>query len=258
MSINSKMTALADEIRTLSGTTDAMGLDAMKTHVSEANDEVNNQVELLAQVVVALDGKAASGGSDTTNEDGLITRTLTEYTNNRVTTIGANAFQGCTKLTTVSLLNATSVGGSAFNACSDLCSVHLPALKSMGSMVFYSCTSLETIELPSLTSTGVQGIRNCTKLAKADLGSPSSFAALLFGGCSSLEALIIRTPKLCTLGATSVISDTKIAKGTGYIYVPRTLSDGSDGPATYAAATNWSTYAAQIRAIEDYPDITGG
>ena len=24
------------------------------------------------------------------------------------------------------------------------------------------------------------------------------------------------------------------------------------------AATNWSTYAAQIRAIEDYPEITGG
>jgi hypothetical protein len=40
--------------------------------------------------------------------------------------------------------------------------------------------------------------------------------------------------------------------GTGYIYVPATLVD------TYKAGTNWSTHADQIRAIEDYPEITGG
>ena len=35
-------------------------------------------------------------------------------------------------------------------------------------------------------------------------------------------------------------------------YVPTSLVD------TYKSATNWSTYAEQIRAIEDYPEITGG
>ena len=60
--VNSKMTALADEIRTLSGTTEAMGLDAMAAHVGEANDEVDSQVELLAQAVAALEGKANGGG----------------------------------------------------------------------------------------------------------------------------------------------------------------------------------------------------
>jgi hypothetical protein len=63
MSVNSKMTALADEIRELSGTTEAIGLDAMKIHISEANNEVDSQVELLAQAVAALEGKAAGGGA---------------------------------------------------------------------------------------------------------------------------------------------------------------------------------------------------
>lgn len=44
---------------------------------------------------------------------------------------------------------------------------------------------------------------------------------------------------------------TAIASATGYIYVPQSLVD------QYKAATNWATYANQIRAIEDYPEITG-
>ena len=37
-----------------------------------------------------------------------------------------------------------------------------------------------------------------------------------------------------------------IANGKGYIYVPRAMVD------TLKSATNWSTYATQIRALEDY------
>lgn len=55
--------AIADEVRELSGTTDLMGLTAIKSHVGEANSEINSQAELLAQIISALDGKAA-GGSD--------------------------------------------------------------------------------------------------------------------------------------------------------------------------------------------------
>ncbi|MEE1084283.1 MAG: hypothetical protein UH850_11220 [Paludibacteraceae bacterium] len=74
--VNSKMTAIADEIRTLSGTSDSMGLDAMATHVGEANDEVDSQVELLAQAVAALEGKAS--GSSGSGED--VTAETDEYT----------------------------------------------------------------------------------------------------------------------------------------------------------------------------------
>lgn len=61
MSVNSKMTALANEIRELSGTTEKIGLDDMTTYVANANTEVNSQATKLAELKMILAGKAAGG-----------------------------------------------------------------------------------------------------------------------------------------------------------------------------------------------------
>lgn len=60
MSVNSKMTAIADEIRILSGTTGTMGLDAMATNISDVNSEINSQADLIAQIAMVLEGKSAT------------------------------------------------------------------------------------------------------------------------------------------------------------------------------------------------------
>lgn len=63
MSVNSKMTALADEIRELSGAEDAMGLDTMAEHIGEANEDVATEAGLIAQITTALEGKAVGDGN---------------------------------------------------------------------------------------------------------------------------------------------------------------------------------------------------
>ena len=73
--VNSKMTALADEVRELSGATEALSIDEMTTNVGEANDEVDTQMSLIAQLAIELEGKAGGGGS---NED--VTTETNEYT----------------------------------------------------------------------------------------------------------------------------------------------------------------------------------
>ena len=77
--------------------------------------------------------------------------------------------------------------------------------------------------------------------------------ARFFNNCTALDTLIIRnTDTMCTLAdTTTCLHNTPIASGTGYIYVPAALIE------EYKAATNWTTYADQIRAIEDYPDVCG-
>lgn len=60
--VNSKMTALANEIRKLSGTTTSKSIDEMTSDVDAANTEISEQTDLLAQIVTALEGKAGGGG----------------------------------------------------------------------------------------------------------------------------------------------------------------------------------------------------
>lgn len=62
MSVHSKMTALADEIRELSGTTTTKSIDAMTSDVSAANDEVVEQADLIAQIKSAVDSLPNTGG----------------------------------------------------------------------------------------------------------------------------------------------------------------------------------------------------
>ncbi len=186
---------------------------------------------------------ASSGGSD--EIEALLKRTITSYSNDTLTSVGSNAFQSCSKLTTVSLPNATSLGLSTFNACSSLVSVNIPKVTSITTQTFYGCAALETLNLPSVKTTGTQGIRNCKKLTRVDFGAVTNIGALTLDSCSLLDTLIVRTSSVCTLANTSALSGTKIASGTGYIYVPDNLVD------SYKAATNWITYANQIKPLSE-------
>lgn len=72
--VNEKMTALADEIRELSGTTASKSIDAMTSDVDAANAEIAEQTELLEQIATALEGKAGGGsGEDVTEETNAYT-----------------------------------------------------------------------------------------------------------------------------------------------------------------------------------------
>jgi hypothetical protein len=59
--VNEKMTALANEIRELSGKTDCLGIDAMASDIGVANATITEQTSLLEQIATALEGKAGSG-----------------------------------------------------------------------------------------------------------------------------------------------------------------------------------------------------
>ena len=174
------------------------------------------------------------------------------YTNETIESIGGYAFSECSKLTTVDFPAATSIGENAFDKCTKLTTADFPAATSIGSYAFNICYKLTTINFPIATSIGKLAFQSCSSLTTTNFPAVISIGEHAFIDCASLITLILRSETMATLESTDTFSGTPISSGTGYIYVPATLVD------TYKAATNWSTYANQIRAIEDYPEITGG
>ena len=168
------------------------------------------------------------------------------------TSIGNYAFSDCSALASANFPNATSIGNRAFSGCRDFTTANFPAVTSIGSYAFNSCTGLTTTNFPVVTSIGTYGFTTCTGLTTANFPAVTSISNYGFIGCSNLTALILRnTTKAATLGGSSAFNQTPIVSGKGYIYVPAALVD------TYKAATNWSKFASQFRAIEDYPEICG-
>ncbi len=112
---------------------------------------------------------------------------------NSVTAIGADAFQGNSHLTAISMPNTvTQIGQEAFADCISLSSVTLPSsLKQIGIGAFYGCSSLSSVTIPnSVTTISDEAFANCTALKTVTI--PSSVTDIsddAFSGCDSLTII---------------------------------------------------------------------
>lgn len=198
----------------------------------------------------------------------IIDRSITEFKDNLVSNVGDYAFRSASSLSAVDLPNATSIGDYAFYYCKALTTADFPLVTSLGSYAFCQCTalttadfpavtsifsnafdgcsSLATVDFPLVTSISSYAFRYCSKLTTVDFPAVTNIENYAFYNCLMLKALVLRSETLCPLKNTYTLESTPIANGTGYVYVPDALVD------SYKAATNWSTYADQIRPLSEY------
>ena len=221
---------------------------------------------------------------------------LTDVNVGNTTSVGAGAFRNCTSLTRLDLPNATILNGYLAYNCSSLTelnmpsassgkgyaiagtkiehislpkfanpgssvfrdakylrTVYMPSLVRVEQSIFMGCSALETVTFPKATHVGSQAMYGCSALTYVDLPICKRIDSKGFYNCTALETLILRkSDDICTLANVNAFTGAKISSGDGYIYVPAAFVD------SYKSATNWSAYASQIRAIEDYPDVCGG
>jgi hypothetical protein len=201
--------------------------------------------------------------SDTDTIDGIIDGTLTSLRNDTVTAVGERALS-YRKFVSIDLPNVTRIEQYAISDCQNLTTLNLPSVTFLNDESLSYDYSLQTISLPSATYIGGRVFQRCRKLDYCDLPLATQIQTQAFKDCYSLKTLIVRSTSVCNLLSTTAFDGCCHILGTvkatynpeglkdGYIYVPKNLIE------QYKVATNWATYADQFRAIEDYPEITGG
>lgn len=112
-----------------------------------------------------------------------------------VISIGDNAFNKCSGLTSISILaNITNIGNNAFDKCTNLQSVAIPnSVVSIGNSAFRGCSNLQSVSLSNnLEKISSSMFSDCIKLTYIDIpSSVTSIDGYAFNGCSELFTLTI-------------------------------------------------------------------
>lgn len=161
-------------------------------------------------------GIAGTAGAKSEYEDAILDGTITNYENDTLTNVRAYAF-AYSNLQIIHLYLAKTLDECVFRSCYDLVCVNIPKAQSLGEYTFRSCASLKVV-------------------------------------------MITQTDSICELKSTNVFQECYHFLGTvhdtynpnglkdGYIYVPDSMVD------SYKAATNWSTFADQIKPLSEFDE----
>lgn len=171
---------------------------------------------------------------------------------NSIKEILTSAFEGCTKLKTISGQNVELIETGAFSNCTSLESFNFPNLKTLDNGdsqwgtyrwgVFQGCTNLKNIVLPKgLVSIGTLAFMDCTSLESVII--PASIVCIgdkqnlehssVFANCPLLQSITINNPMPIAIGETTFDPQT---------YINATLKTPIGTKNKYMNTENWKNF----------------
>ena len=221
--------------------------------------------------------------------DGIINRTIKEFKDDSVLTLGENALYKCTSLETVDFPNVKSAKKNAFSECTSLVNVSLPSLETSNMQLFQNCTRLKSVSLPAHTGPLNYTFMGCSALESIDIPKATYVAGNFIGGSAITK---LRLPSVVTAGngafrecakltmvdlpvCTSIaayalynlpsLKTVVLRKNSVCALNDMTALGMPNGRNTavyiyvpsalidsYKAAANWSTFADQFRSLEEW------
>lgn len=161
---------------------------------------------------------------------------------NSVTTIGSKAFSYCIGLTSVTIPNSvTVIESETFSSCFGLTEMSIPnSVKTIGEGAFSSCTGLTSVAIGNSVSTiGDYAFAYCTELTEVTIGkSVTSIGNYTFVLCTSLETIksYATTPPAIEANTFSSYNAT--------LYVP------VDCGSVYREAEHWANFTNIVESID--------
>jgi len=198
------------------------------TNISNAIKSKTGKKDLILPKDMPSEINSISAGKDFQISNGIINRSIKDICIDAP--VRSYAFRGCKYIKPTFGDNCTSINRDAFQGCE----------------------SITEINTNKITFLGYESFSGAKNLTKADLPNVTRTDGDVFEYNYKLETLILRANKVCPLYSNRVLYETLIEKDKGYIYVPKDLLE------QYKESRSWSKYVNQFRAIEDYPEITGG
>jgi hypothetical protein len=211
MSVNEKMTAIADGVRTLSGESGKMGLDAMSEKIAIANTTVDGQSDLIYQIKVALRGKTAGSGEGAKEEQEKTVnikengptevipdenKTLSKVVINvNVPTQGGNDYELFAGVADRSILNIGSeatqnikqIGNHAFYYCTQLQTANFPVCTEIKSFAFAYCWNLTSVSFPACEYVRTSAFLYCSNFTSISFPAVTYLESYAFAHCNKLS-----------------------------------------------------------------------
>ena len=116
--------------------------------------------------------------------DSIIDKSITEFNDDVITSIGWDAFHSCKNLNSVSLPNVKKIEHGCFNS-SGIREAYMPLLEELGGDTF-RWSSLTSVDFPVLTKIGTYDFDNCHSLLNVRLPLLGTLGNASFNLCSKL------------------------------------------------------------------------
>jgi hypothetical protein len=252
---NIKLTALANSVRELSGTTSIKGIVEMTDDVTAANTEIAEQADLLTQIANALEGKAAGSG-------GTTLPTLTNPASESDILTGKEAIDGEGNVVTGTIETKTSsnltVSGSTVTVPAGYYASQATKSVASGSAKTPATTITKnpsiSVDANGKITASVSGTQNVTPTVSAGYVSSGTAGTITVSG-SATKQLTTQAAKTITPSTNSQTAVTSGVYTTGAVTVGPIPSNYED---VGAETTEYTSLNAELEAVINSLPSAGG
>lgn len=136
-------------------------------------------------------GSSSESGSGEGSEtlSALMDGTITNCSNETLTTVRAGLFMDCTSLTSASFPACQQISNYAFYNCKKLNNFYAPSCSYIGEYAFYQCSSLTAISFPLCTSVYTNAFNRCSNVTELNLPICKTLGMSAIASCTKLTSI---------------------------------------------------------------------